>query len=221
MKNLYKNPILFALVRIVGYALVVLLVSQVLLWDSRTEGIWGKFGEDSVTEWLQEIFLLMTVLVFAALGYRAAGIRGFAGMMSGIALMGLIREYNNYLHTWFRGAWQLLALGVLVVTIGYVYKNRKTLYQTFNQYLQQPAFGITLSGFLVVMVFSRFFGSKPLWENLLGVADLVNEHRWVKNAAEEGSELLGYCLLFIGALEYSFFVYKNGYTGSHHEVEAE
>ncbi len=220
MKRLYKNPITFAIVRIVGYALVVLLVSQVILWDSRTEGIWGKFGEDSATEWLQEIFLLMTAVLFAVLGYGTASIRGFAGMMSGIALMGLIREYNNYLHTWFRGAWQLLALAVLIVTIAYVYKNRKTLSLPFRYYLQQPAFGITLSGFLVVMVFSRFFGSKSLWGNILGVADLVNEHRWVKNAAEEGSELLGYCLLFIGALEYFFFAYKNRYTVSDREINA-
>jgi len=31
--------------------------------------------------------------------------------------------------------------------------------------------------------------------------------RWVKNAVEEGSELFGYTLLFIAAVE--FFVYVN------------
>lgn len=217
MKSLYKYPLSFAIARIIGYALIVLIVSQVILWDSHTVGIWGKFGEDSATEWSQEIFLLLTALLFAGVGYATPAIRGFAGMMSGVAAMGLIREYNNYLHTWFRGAWQLLALAVLIATIFYVYKNRKTLSSPFREYIQQPAFGITLSGFLVVMVFSRFFGSKPLWENLLGVAELVNEHRWVKNAAEEGSELLGYCLLFIGALEYFFFVYKARFTASTHQ----
>lgn len=214
MKILYENPISFGIARIIGYALIVLLISQIILWDSHTAGVWGKFGEDSATEWSQELFLLFAALLFAGLGYTTPGIRGFTGMMSGVASMGLIREYNNYLHTWFRGAWQLLALAVLIATVVYVYKNRKTLFLPFQQYLQQPAFGITLSGFLVVMVFSRFFGSKPLWENLLSVTDLINEHRWVKNAAEEGSELLGYCLLFIGALEYFFFVYKERYTSA-------
>ncbi|MDA0315522.1 MAG: hypothetical protein O3A40_09535, partial [Bacteroidetes bacterium] len=200
MKSLYQNPILFSFARIIIYALIVLLVSQIILWDSLNPGALGKFGEDSSTEWAQEIFLLLTSLLFARLAYTSAGIRGFPFLMSGVAFMGLIREYNNYLHTWFYGAWQLLVLPVLMTTIFYIYRNRRTLYEPIKQFIQQPAFGFTISGFLAVMVFSRFFGTKSLWKNILEVTDLSNQNRWVKNAAEEGSELLGYSLLFIGAL---------------------
>ncbi len=45
-----------------------------------------------------------------------------------------------------------------------------------------------------------------LWRNILEVEELVGTTRWVKNAAQEGTELLGYALILIGTLEYLWHI---------------
>jgi hypothetical protein len=204
----YSIPVAQAIFRVFFYSAILFGISHLILLDSVNITYTGKFGENSLTEWAQEIFILLSSLVYFTLGRYDRGITGFTGLLSGMALMAFIREFNNYFHTWFMGAWQLMVLIVLILTVIYVYRNRDTLLKPFFDYLQLSAFGVTLSGFLIVMVFSRLFGRGTVWRNLLEVNELEGPYRWVKNAAEEGTELLGYALLFIGALEYGWHIYS-------------
>ncbi len=202
----YTRPIIIAIGRVLFYAAVLFGISQLIYLDSITLTHTGKFGEHSYTEWAQEIFILLSSIIYFWIGRYDRRVTGFTGMLSGMALMAFIREFNNYLHTWFKGAWQLLVLIALILTIIYVYKNRDTLVKAFYDYLKLPAFGVSLSGFVTLMVFSRLFGRGTVWRNILEVDQLEGPTRWVKNAAEEGTELLGYALLFIATLEYLWYI---------------
>jgi hypothetical protein len=62
--------------------------------------------------------------------------------------------------------------------------------------------GIFLSGFLVIMAFSRLIGRGSFWEAVMGDGYM----RVVKNIAEEGTELMGYTLLLISAVEFLWYV---------------
>jgi phosphotransferase system glucose/maltose/N-acetylglucosamine-specific IIC component len=214
----YIRPVIQAIFRVFFYAAILFGISQLFYLDSVTLTETGKYGENSFTEWTQEIFLLLSSLLFFAIGRHDRGVTGFSGMLSGMALMALIREFNNYFHTWFSGAWQLLVLLALIATVIYVYRNRETLVKPFYEFLKLPAFGVSLSGFLIVMVYSRLFGRSRIWRNILEVEDLEGPTRWVKNAAEEGVELLGYALLFIATLEYCWHIYNRKKAGSQRTV---
>ncbi len=205
----YTQPILYAIYRLLFYAAILYGISELIYLDSAGMGATGKFGEDSYTEWTQEIMILLASVLYFIIGRYDRTITGFTGMLSGMALMAFIREFNNYFHTWFRGAWQMFVLVALILTIIYVYRNRDTFIKPFYDYLKLPAFGVTMSGFVSLMVFSRLFGRGRMWRNILEVDDLgEGRYRWVKNAAEEGTELLGYALIFIGTLEYCWYIWN-------------
>lgn len=204
----YTAPIVAAIIRLLIYAAVLFGISHLIYLDSFTITDTGKFGENSFTEWTQEIFILLCSIIYFWAGRYDRSVTGFTGMLSGMALMAFIREFNNYFHTWFKGAWQLFVLLALILTIIYVYRNRETLIKPFYDFLKLPAFGVSLSGFLTLMVFSRLLGRSRVWRNILEVEDLEGPTRWAKNAAEEGVELLGYALLFIATLEYCWFIYE-------------
>ena len=207
-------PIAQAIFRVIFYSAILFGIGHLIYLDSVTLTDTGKFGENSFTEWSQEIFILLSSILYFTLGRYDRSITGFTGMLSGIAFMAFIREFNNYFHTWFKGAWQLFVLLALILTVIYVYRNRQTLVRPFYDFLGLPAFGVTLSGFITVMVFSRLFGRGTVWRNILEVEELFGPTRWVKNAAEEGTELLGYALLFIGALEYGWYIYSKRETAA-------
>jgi hypothetical protein len=86
-----------------------------------------------------------------------------------------------------------------------VFKKKKQIWENLEEFFTTPAFGTFIAGFLSVFVFSRLFGTKKVWQALFEVDQLEGMQRWVKNAVEEGTELFGYTLLFIAAIE--FFVY--------------
>ena len=50
----------------------------------------------------------------------------------------------------------------------------------------------------MVLAFSRLFGRGSFWEAVMGDSYM----RLVKNIAEEGTELMGYALLVIAAVEF-------------------
>jgi hypothetical protein len=60
-----------------------------------------------------------------------------------------------------------------------------------------PSFALLVAGFLVVVVYAQLIGQKALWMAVLA----PDVYRPIKEIVEESSELLGYLLLFFGAVE--------------------
>ena len=68
---------------------------------------------------------------------------------------------------------------------------------------------VALAG-LLVLVYSRIFGMQDLWRGIM----LENYDNSVKNAAEEGVEVLGHMLILIAAIEYAIRRYSDRDTRS-------
>ena len=199
------KPIIYAAVRVVLYAIPVAISALIIKSDAGiiTDGL--KFGENSQTEWMQELFLLLTSLIFILSGIRSKSHKAISYLFGGGAFVALIRELDVYFDQIYHGAWLPFALAVMLISVFLVYRQKKQIWENLEEFFTTPAFGTFIAGFLSVFVFSRLFGTKNVWRALFDVDKLEPVQRWVKNAVEEGSELFGYTLLFIAAVE--FFVY--------------
>ncbi|MDE5417493.1 hypothetical protein L3049_05680 [Labilibaculum sp. DW002] len=199
------KPIIYAAVRVVLYAIPVVASALVIKSDAGilVDGI--KFGEGSSTEWMQQLFLLLTSLTFILAGIRSKSHKAISYLFGGGALVALIRELDVYFDQLYHGAWFPFAMLVLAIAVFLAYRQKKQIWENLEEFFTTPAFGTFIAGFLSVFVFSRLFGTKKVWRALFDVEKLEPVQRWVKNAVEEGSELFGYTLLFIAAVE--FFVY--------------
>lgn len=201
------KPVVFAAVRVVLYAIPVVASALIIKSDAGIVIDGGKFGEASRTEWMQQIYLLLTSLIFILAGVRSNSHKAISYLFGGGAFVALIREFDFYFDKIYHGAWFPFAMFVLLLSIYMVYRKRQQIWENLNEFFSTPAFGTFIAGFLGVFVFSRLFGTKKVWRALFDVEKLEPVQRWVKNAVEEGSELFGYTLLFIAAVE--FYVYVN------------
>ncbi|NJN42434.1 MAG: hypothetical protein HC811_09640 [Flammeovirgaceae bacterium] len=204
---LYLNPILFTVIKSSIYGSILIGIWYLMVLDSSSDPAKGKFGELSYTEIAQEVFLLLLCIVYVIIAYKFPKVKGLALAFLGVYLSALAREYNNYFHTWFSGMWQTIVIVILLVTTYLVNKNRLTLLKPLRKFVDTPSFGLTLCGILIVLIFSRLYGLHTIWFNILN-ADLTGSYRWIKNAAEEGTELLGYSFLFFGAIDYFFYNHR-------------
>jgi hypothetical protein len=191
MKEPVKIISLFSL-RIVVYIILMVLLNLIYMHDAVHVTSTGKFGENSWTEITQEVFLFITGLVFLAIGRNDKELNPVANLASVFFFMAFIREFNNQISFWTYLEIPLFILFLLQAWIG-----RANLISSTLRLLNYRALAWLVIGFLVTFVFSRLFGRTSLWQHLME----TDYTRWVKNAAEEGIELLGYTLLFIGGVE--------------------
>ncbi len=191
--------------KVIVYAIFVTISAFIIKKDAGLIIDGSKFGETSMTELLQELYLFLTALIFFISGYRNQNYRSIAYLMCGGAMLALIREFDFYFDKIYHGVWFPFAIIFLLLTLFIVYRYRHQLSDNFKEFCSTPACGIFISGLLSVLIFSRLFGTKKVWRALFNVDSLDVMQRWVKNAVEEGSELFGYTLLFISAIE--FFIY--------------
>lgn len=181
-------------VRFAVYAAVLVGLYAVIVYDTAA----GNFAaatyhdETTATEAVQELLLALMVVV-GAIGIRRTAYRHIHLLLAVVALVSLIREFNNQLGD----LWKIGVLAVLVPATWYFYRNFRALRAEFEEVGETYAFAIILIGGLILHVFSRFFGYSTIWQDVLG-NDYV---RVVARLAEEGVELLAYGIVFIGIVE--------------------
>ena len=194
-----KSLMLGNLSRIILYGFFMVLLNQLMMLDAGQEGQEIKFLESTFTEWSQQFILFFMTAIFAHCAYHFEKFRCLSIMLAGVSAAGLVREYNNFFNEQvFDGAWQSLALLVIIITTTLIWKSRRLFWEDLQNFQGTASFGFLLSGFLTTFIFSRLFGRTAFWE-------LVMEEQYfrsVKNAAEESIELLGYGLLLISAIEF-------------------
>lgn len=195
--------VFWALLRILLYGLIIAGMVELIRLDGMEPN--AEFGEDSFSEWAQEISLMVMALAFFWVGKKFPEKSALTIALTGMALMGLIREYNNFFQEYlFVGAWTTLLLITGIVTAYLVYKRRHMLIPAITDFIQRSSFGLMVAGFLTIVVFSRLFGLPSFWEPIMGDTFM----RPVMRVAEEGTELLGYTILMLGALEYAVSVWQ-------------
>lgn len=152
----------------------------------------SKFGEISMTEFTQEIIAFLLFAGFLIVGWKVKPLRYFSYLASMFFMMSFIREFNEFIDNWF-----YFVLPFLGVSIYIIIRYFKKIVDGISIYIRIPSSGLFMVGFLITYVFSRFFGREKFWRTLMEDGYL----RMVKATAEEGIELLGYCLLFIALIE--------------------
>ena len=186
------------ILRILIYGVLLLLVSQLIYVDA-LEVTQQKFKEESWTEYLQVTTLFLTALIFYISAYKWPKFRSLGILLGGAATIAFIREFDVSLDAYvFDGAWQTLAFVAAISIMWMTYKWHKGLMEVIQYFIGTRSFGLCLGGFLTVFVFSRMFGRQVFWRAVMEEGYI----RSVKNAAEEGLELLGYLLIFMSAIEF-------------------
>ncbi len=183
--------------RLLVYSLMLTAMSYLILFDASIVRENNPFSENSLSEIAQIVFLALTVLSFAVAG-RYKGNRLNSIFLSAAFLCALVRELDSSFDALFDGAWQSCVSLILLVTAILLIRKRKQFVRELSEFLRNPVAGILFSGFLTVMVFSRFFGRELLWLEIMGDGFM----RSVKNAAEECVELFGYFLCLVSGIEY-------------------
>ena len=196
-----SKPTIYATVRVFLYAIPVIVAALIIKSDAGLSVDGFKFGETSKTELTQQLLLLLTSIAFISIGLISKSHKAIAFLFGGGVLVALTREVDAFFDLIYHGAWLPVAILIAGITIFLTVRQRKQLKQNLEEFVCTPAFGILLSGFLSVFIFSRIFGAQKVWKAIFEVENLNAIQRWVKNAAEEGSELFGYTLLFIAAVE--------------------
>ncbi len=110
----------------------------------------------------------------------------------------LIREFDNELDALFyKGAWKVPAIPVGLLLLYYVIRRWTTLLVELRRLGDSLATGILALGLVLLMVFSRLWGSNDMWRHLM--PGEYNRH--LVRVSEEGIELMAYTVIFIGVLE--------------------
>ena len=164
--------------------------------------------ETSLTEWVQEIFIFISAVIFAYSAYKSPNFKGLFILIAGLFGTMFIREQNNFLDLISPGFWIYPALVLTLIALILAYKNKKTILNPLIEFSQTKTFVYLFIGLLMVMVFSRTFGTGSLWREVLG------EHYKAsfKQIIQEGLELLGYAFIAYGSVYYLISKKKMGTT---------
>lgn len=154
--------------------------------------------ETSFTEATQEALLAIVAILFFMAARQRPDQRGALTLVGGFYMCMLIRELDFLFDMIHHGSWVWLALAMTAGCFAVAMRSPKQTVQGLANLLQHRSWPVMASGFLVVLVFSRLFGTHTLWQHLM----LNNYHRVVKNMAEEGTELLGYSLCTLASIRY-------------------
>ena len=181
--------------RILLYVSVLVGIYAAMVYDAMS----ADFGESSLTEYAQELLLLLVIAISVYSIRKHHPYRTIYLGLAAMAAVSLIREFNNFAYTYlFPYAWQVGVLMILIPFAIFLYRNFRVAKQEFMSASNTYAFAILVIGTLVLHVFSRLYGLHLIWKNLMGEQYLYS----VVRASEESIELLGYSILFIGVAEF-------------------
>ncbi|SDG71081.1 hypothetical protein [Psychroflexus sediminis] len=207
-------------IRLFAYAGLMFIMSLVIQFDFAE----GEVKEDSLIEITQEILLLIGSLLLIGFSSKAKNFKIFNLALGGFLGIHLVREFDFWLNTrLFDKAWQVIALIILVLLVIMIIRNWKRLILEITSISKTYGFAFLFSGLIILHVFSRLYGRKLMWIDLLrGTHDkyVVEENgekiiplrdfmRPVKDASEESIELLAYSIILIGVVEMIIFGIKS------------
>jgi len=149
----------------------------------------------SFTEISQTFFLVLSIYFYYQVSIQIKDQRGFYLLVSGFFACMLIREQDAYFDMINHGFWVYPAILTAIFTIGYVFlRCRDSVISPMANYVGTPSYYILVISLVIILVFSRVFGSGNLiWQSVMGEAYLPV----YKNVIQEGLELFGYILLML------------------------
>ena len=171
--------------------MITTLLCLTVIAAKRLDYFWleNSLGEKSITELLQVVFLLFTVLCFYKL-HRTEKFSGAAMLVSGFFITLVTRELDAYFDLILHGFWVYPALVVTLSCLYYALRKGNLNYN-MTQILDNKYMQGLITFIILLFVFSRLYGMGDFWEGVMG------DHyiRDVKNISEETIELLCYAFI--------------------------
>lgn len=193
MKTKNRNIYTF-LFEFLTLILLMLLIPIAVVTDITV--LENELSELSITEFLQEFFILVSAIIFYKVSSKQLDSKGLFILISGLFSVMFIREGDYFLDMVTHGFWKFPALLMLILTGYYAFKNKETIRQPLLKHTNTRNFAYILIGFLIIVVFSRVFGTGNLWREIMG-----EDYKHVyKTIIQEGLELFGYVFVFYGSL---------------------
>jgi hypothetical protein len=203
--KLMKNDINIILKKFFYFFLKCLLPTVVVGLIYLDITTFGDIRECSFNEAGESVFLLLTIAIFVYLAIKkeASGLWLVVGFFACM----FIREQDAYFDDIFHGSWVYFALvSVIFFVWKALSKGKEKTIKTLAEYMQAPAFTTMSIGVMVVLAYSRILGMNKLWKLIMGDKFI----RVVKNVVEEGTELFGYSIIFLAAVEYAYYLLNKG-----------
>ena len=203
-RGVNRNSVLLMGLKVILYSLVLIGILYITLLDAQQPVLTDRYSEHGPTEYAQEFALLSSVLLLYLSTWLFPKQAVVAYLVGGFLGMAYIREFDSFLDRRVAdGAWQVMAYSLAAITAFLVYRLRVTLWKRLNQFIQCRAFGIFITGMMIVFVYSRLVSDKLIWKAVMGEENYMYV---VTRASEEAIELLGYTLVLIGIIEYLFYL---------------
>ena len=182
------------ILELIVLSVLIGLVPFVISYDTAImeEGL----GEESFTETLHSLLSLLAALVFAAGAVKIPACRGYLVLAATLYGMVFIRENDFLLDRIVHGFWIWPAMALAAVGGLLALRARESIRPGFVAHIETRAAGIFYVGTILLIVFSRLFGTGALWEPIMG----DNYLPAFKAALQEGLELMACVLVAFGAV---------------------
>lgn len=194
----------FTLFSLVVTLVAMLVVSEVVFLHATAFDY--QSSEQSIIELSQDAALTLIIVIAGATAYCNRAWRELFVVIAAVAVMMLIREQNNWFKgNLFSGAWQLGVLSVLLLLGLYLIPRFKHFSEQMVSICQNRYAATGFIGLFILLVFSRLFGRKVIWEGVLGNNFIYS----AKMVIEESIELLGYSLILVAVIKLALYVCLN------------
>ena len=193
------KPLCPGILKVLLYSVFTALIVLIFTAEAHYNFSVDLYSERSWTEMCQITLLFFSALVLVITGIKDPESSSLTTLLAGMIFIAMIRECDAILDSYFfDGAWQTGAMLVASIVCVLVCRKKDSLMPSIVAFMKRPSFGFFVCSFITVFVFSRLFGRNVLWHDIMGDAQFI---RAVKNAAEEGSELFGYGMMFLACIE--------------------
>ncbi|NOR20377.1 MAG: hypothetical protein GQ538_09860 [Xanthomonadales bacterium] len=189
-----KNSITKMVLELVLQVALVVMAVAIVVIDAET--IEHGRSEYSITEFTHSFFILVSALLFGLTAIYNSHERGFLLLVMGLFITMLIRENDAFLDAIQHGFWVYPAVVATLVSIFCARKCTGTVKQAMLAYMESKKFAYITLGLVIIVVFSRTFGSGNLWREVMG----DDYSTLYKSVIQEGIELLGYTFVLYGSI---------------------
>lgn len=155
----------------------------------------NNLSEHSLTELFQQLLLLASAAIFIWSATKVEESRTLFILVAGFFGCMFLRELDYYFDMIVHGFWFYPTILLASSVIIYSMKHSAYLISSVRSFSQTNAYFNILVGLIIIMVFSRLFGSGTLWKAVMN----DDYHHIYKTIIQEGLELFGYMFLFIGS----------------------
>ncbi|WIY27079.1 hypothetical protein [Parasedimentitalea psychrophila] len=185
--------LLFVLVELF-FLFILLIAANISIFVDATI-LHNNLSEISISQFLQSSFILLSSVIFALGAVRYPFKRAYLVLVATLFGCMFIRENDAVFDLIRHGFWVVPTFCALIASGWYTARNLDTLMDPFLCHLEGRHSTHVYTGFLIVVVFSRLFGTGSFWDAVMG----NNYSPDYKSIIQEGVELLGYVLIFHGS----------------------